>query len=192
MKHSIAQTLIVAMLSGSLGFNGLAGSLPGEVDLGQFFPTPKAVRPAELTLKRGLIGLVALFVEDQDPYAAGLLHSLRLVRMNVVPLTDQNRGDVEQRAREVLRRLEQLGWKQITTGSENNDDDVHIYVKAHGDGSLEGLVVTVRDHRKQQTVCLNLVGNIQPEELATIGRVLDLNPLSQAARSIRNGPSDDS
>ena len=47
------------------------------------------------------------------------------------------------------------------------------------DDSVEGLVVTVIDSSKKELVFVNLVGNIKPEQIATIGKRLNIDPLAK-------------
>ena len=66
----------------------------------------------------------------------------------------------------------------VTVKQANEAENVVIFVKMAADESIEGLVVTVIDSGKKEVVFVNLVGNITPQQLATIGQRLNIEPLS--------------
>jgi hypothetical protein len=185
MKPSISQTLAVAFVVSCLNLNTLAEPRPGEVDFGKFSGLGKDAKLVEISLKRSLICLAAKIVEDQEPEVAKLLRSVQMIRVNVIGLTDKNREEMEQRVSVVRGQLDKEGWERIVTAQEQNGEDVGVYVKTRGDEALEGLVVTVVDGSKKEVVFINLVGDIRPEQIATVGRALDIDPLKKAGRAIQ-------
>ena len=66
----------------------------------------------------------------------------------------------------------------VTVKESGKAEDVTVFVKMAADESIDGLVVTVIDSRKREVVFVNLVGNIKPEQLALIGKRLNIEPLS--------------
>ena len=136
-------------------------------------------------MKHSLISLAAKLVEQAEPEAAKLLRSVQLIRVNVVGLTDENRSDTEKRFREFRSQLDKQGWERIVTAQEGNGEDVGVYVKTRGDEALEGLAVTVLDAGKKEAVLINIVGDIKPEQVAAVGKALNIDALKKAGDSIK-------
>jgi Domain of unknown function (DUF4252) len=62
---------------------------------------------------------------------------------------------------------------------------VAVYVKTRGEEAIEGLVVTVLDGNKKEAVFVNLVGDIRPDQVAAVGKALNIDPLKKAGESLR-------
>lgn len=185
MKRSISQFLAVAILAGGLSLNARASASPGEVDFGKLGDPGQGGNYVEINLGRNLISLAARLVEKQKPEVGKLLRSVELIRVNIVGLTDENRSGAEKRVLGIRAQLDKQGWQRIVTVKEKGGEDVGIYIKARGDESLEGIVVTVLDGRKQEAVLINIVGDIKPEQIAAVGEALHIDPLKEAGSAIK-------
>jgi len=158
-----------------LGMNaGAAPLLPGQVDFGQFTPANGA-EFVDVNLPASLITLAAKFVEKQEPDVAKLLHGIKMVRVNVLGLTDQNRGEVEARVKAIRADLGSSGWERLVTVM-NDGQDVGVYLKMDEKSIIQGLAVVVLDGKKQ-AVFVNIVGNIRPEQLTMLAERLQIEPL---------------
>lgn len=185
MKHSITKTLAAALVVSSLNFNAVAAPRSGEVDFGKSFGLRKDAGVVEINLKRTMMCLAAMIVEDREPEAASLLRSMQLVRVNVIGLTDRNRNVIGKGLEAVRGQLSKEGWDRVVTAPEKNGEDVGVYMKTKGNEVLEGLVVMMTDGNKKKVVLVNLVGDIKPEQIATVGRALDIEPLRKVGRAIQ-------
>jgi hypothetical protein len=177
---------VVAMLAGGLALSTLAGPSPGEVDFSKFAPAGQGAKFIEINVKSTLISLAAKFVEEDEPETAQLLRAVRLVRVNVIGLNDQNRDGLLKQIQEVRAELDKAGWERIVAAQERNGEDVGIYVKTRGEEALEGFVVTVVDGRKKEAVLINVVGDIRPDQVAAVGKALSIDPLKQVGASLKN------
>jgi hypothetical protein len=59
---------------------------------------------------------------------------------------------------------------------------VGIYLKTHDNGNVQGLVVIALDGKKE-AVFVNVVGDIKPDQLSTLGDRLHIDPLKKLGRS---------
>ncbi|HAV64979.1 MAG TPA: hypothetical protein DCY13_21730, partial [Verrucomicrobiales bacterium] len=120
--------------------------------------------------------------EKSEPEVARLLRGLQAVRVNVVGLNDDNRGELKGRIESVRKQLSANGWERIVTVKEGNED-VGVFVKLRGEEAVEGVVVTVIDSDKE-AVFVNVVGDIRPEQIAKVGDSLNIEPLKKLSREI--------
>ncbi len=181
MKNLLRSTLAAAALSAALTVSSYAASAnnePGFIDMAAFMPASKG-EYVEVNLTPGLLKFVSKLAAHEDAEAAELIGSLKRIRVNVVKMDDSNRADTLAKIEAVRRQLEGAGWTQVVTVREHNDgDNVDVHVKQNADDSIEGLVVTVIDH-KGEAVFVNLVGNIRAEQLTKIADKLDIQSLNK-------------
>jgi hypothetical protein len=177
--HSILRlatvTSLFALVSAA---NGLAATDrgPGYVDFGSFAPSGEG-KFVEVDLPEGLIKFAAKFAAKDEPRAAEVLGNLKHVRVNVVELGDANRDEVKSRVQSLRHELIAQGWSQLVTVREQpKGDDVQVLAKMRGEEAIEGLVVTVISDQKE-VVLVNVVGDIKPEQIATLADRFDIEPL---------------
>ncbi len=174
LRSTIAAATIVAAFS--LPSLRAADTEAGFVDVAAFIPSAKG-EYVEVNLTPGLLKFVAKLASREDPEAAELIGSLKRVRVNVVKMDDANRADTIAKIESIRRKLEGTGWIQVVTVREHNDgDNVDVHVRQTADDVIEGLVVTVIDH-KGEAVFVNIVGSIRAEQLTKIADKLDIPSL---------------
>lgn len=149
----------------------------GYVDLGKFKPAA-GCEFVEVNIGTPMLKFASLFMGHDDPETAALIKSLKHIRINVVGTDDTNRADTAARVEKVRAELESQGWNKMITVREKGDtEDVAIYVKNGSEDTIDGVVVTVIDAQKGEAVFVNVVGNIKPEQLASLGRGLHIDHL---------------
>ena len=146
----------------------------GLIDLGKFSPTAGA-QFVEVNINSNLIAMVTNFAKKAEPEIAEVLQGLKSIKVNVLGLNDENRSDIQERIAQVRSKLDQGGWDRVVTVIDKADD-VGVYIKTKGADVVEGLVVTVMSG-KGEAVFVNIVGNIRPDRLATIGERFNIEPL---------------
>lgn len=154
--------------------------LPGQVDFGTFSPTGSG-EFVEVNVPSSLISLAVRFVEKQEPDVAKLLNGIKLVRVNVIGLTDDNRTEIEGRIKRVRNSLSGSGWEKIVTAQKDNND-VGVYLKMDAQSAIQGLALTVLEGTKH-AVFVNVVGDIRPEQLSMLGEKLNIQPLKDMGLS---------
>lgn len=153
-----------------------ANAAPGYVDFGALVPSAEG-RFVEVNLPEGLLKFAAALAAKQEPQAADVIRNLKHVRVNVIELSDANRVATVERVQAVRRELEGRGWSEIVSVREPpKGDDVRIYAKTRGEEAVEGLVVTVISGTRE-VVLVNIVGDIKPEQIATLADRFNIEPL---------------
>jgi len=183
MNTSIRSGFGLAILAAALGINAQADNTPpGFVDFGKFSAPSSGAECVEVNISGNLISIAARLTEKSEPEISDLLHGLRSVRVNVIGLTDENRADMEKRVKTIRSELDTKGWQHVVA-VQNQGEDVGVYLKTRGDEAVEGLVVTVIEGN-HEAVFVNIVGDIKPEKLATLGEKLNIEPLKKAAQAL--------
>lgn len=154
---------------------------PGEIDLGEFTPTPGA-QFVEVNINSNLIAMVTNFAKKAEPEVAQVLEGLKSVRVNVLGLTDENRADIQEKITTLRSQLEKSGWDRVVTVMDKAED-VGVYIKTKGADVVEGVVVTVLDG-KNEAVFVNIVGDIRPDRLATVGERFNIEPLKHLPKPV--------
>ncbi len=154
---------------------------PGQIDFGKF-STDSGGQLVEINLNSALINVAAQVAAKADPEAVKVLSSLKSIRVSVVGMNDKNSSELKERIDSIRKQLREGGWERVVTVQEKNDD-VGIYTKMRGNEAVEGIVITVIGGKKE-AVFINLVGDIRPEQLASIAEKLNIAPLKQVAAAI--------
>ena len=167
-----------ALIFAAAAASRAADPIPGYVDFGRIAPSAEG-KFVEVNLSEGLLKFASMFASKQEPQAAEVLRNLKLVRINVVELSDANRSQIVARVKTVRQELETSGWTQIVNVREQpKGDDVQIFAKMRGEEAIEGLVVTVIDGN-HEVVLVNIVGDIKPEQIATLAERFNIDPLKK-------------
>ncbi|HVU18976.1 MAG TPA: DUF4252 domain-containing protein [Candidatus Didemnitutus sp.] len=162
---------------------------PGFVDIGKLAPSSGG-KFVEVNLSPSMLKFAARLVAIDEPDTASLIGNLKRIRVNVVGLDDSNRAGAIEKIENVRKSLEAQGWSQMVSVRENEGgDNVDIHVKQHGDDSIDGLVITVIDH-KGEAVFVNIVGNINPDQLAKVAQKLDIEPLRKIHLKMEHAAKD--
>ncbi|HUD47143.1 MAG TPA: DUF4252 domain-containing protein [Candidatus Baltobacteraceae bacterium] len=178
MKRFISCILGTAILCAVANLTAHADQLlPGQVDFGSFSPPKGGGQFVEVNVPTVLINLASQIVAKDDPDVAKLLDGLKLVKVNVIGLDDENRPELEKRAQKLRQDLSAGGWVRVVTVQEK-DQDVSVYLKLDDKGAVQGLTAVVIDG-KDDAVFANVVGNIKPEQLAMIGEKFNIKPLEK-------------
>jgi len=183
MKPSFKSVVAAVAIGVAMSVAAIAETTPpGFVDFGKLTPTADGGEFVEVKLSRGLIQMASKFTRKHEPDVADLLKNLESVRVNVVPLGDDNRGETEKKAESIRTELEGKGWEQIVSVREKNQN-VAVLLKTRDSETVEGVVVTVIEGGNQ-AIFLNVVGNVKLEDIARLGEKLNLEPLRQVGEAI--------
>lgn len=153
---------------------------PGYVDMAfveRWIDTEASI---EVNIRGALLRLVASASEAEDPELARLLRRLKAIQVRGYPLhgtTDYRAA--EDHAARLADRLRQRDWDTVLSIRETGER-VDMYVKA-GDEAIAGLVVFVVDAHDGESVFINIVGEIDPEEIGRIGRKFNIGSLDGVA-----------
>lgn len=183
MKPSFKSVVAAVAIGVAMSVAAIAETTPpGFVDFGKLTPTAAGGEFVEVKLSRGLIQMASKFTRKHEPDVADLLKNLESVRVNVVPLGDDNRGETEKKAESIRTELEGKGWEQIVSVREKNQN-VAVLLKTRNAETVEGVVVTVIEGGKQ-AIFVNVVGDVKLEDISRLGEKLNLEPLRQVGDAI--------
>ena len=128
-----------------------------------------------VNVKGALLDLVAEASRYEDPDLADLLRKLKSVQVRGYDMSWTDFDEVQGRIKVLARRLEAQGWDTIIRVRED-DEDINIHVRVD-DGAIAGMVVMVVAPGDDETVFVNIVGEIDPEQIGRLGRKFDIEPL---------------
>jgi hypothetical protein len=187
--NSIRSLCLVSGLSVLLAATAFAAETDaGYVDVGQFLPASNG-KFVEVNLSSGLLRFAAKLACRHDPETAALIGNLKSIRVNVVGMDDSNRPATVAKIEAARRLLEAKGWTQIVTVQDNEEgDNVNVHILKHNDDAIDGLVVTVIDH-KGEAVFVNIVGNITAEQLGEVADKFDIDPLKRVHVKLETKPA---
>jgi len=147
----------------------LLKDLPGYVDFGQLneiFGEPSV----EIAVGQSLLGMVSAFSASDDPETAALFKRLKGVRVNVFKTNGLATGALDH-VKSVSSRLGKLGWEPVVKVN-SDDEQVRIFMKING-GAVEG--ITVMAVEEDEAVFINVIGSLNPAELAKVMNNFDVD-----------------
>ena len=151
---------------------------PGYIDLALVESWFDEEAKIEINIKGTLLELVAEASRYEDPDLANLLTKLQAIQVRGFDVTAGQFGSVSDRMRSLARRLEDGGWETVVRVREE-DEHVHMFTRIR-DGAVAGMMVMVFDETDAESIFVNVVGEISPEEIGRIGQRFNIDPLSRA------------
>lgn len=175
MKN-LSKLCSVLALSSAILVSSVAAAAPGYVDFGSFEPSD-GHEFVEVNLDRSMLKIASIFAEKQDAEIARLIGGIERLRVNVVGFDDSSRGETLDRVERIRAQLTGDDWKRVVTVQEKSaGDNVAVFVKLSAQDIIQGVVVTVMG-RDNEAVLVNIVGEIDPVQIAALGERLDIAPL---------------
>jgi hypothetical protein len=186
MKKLIRSLLAVGTFCGALTLTRAEEA--GYVDWGKLTPNGDS-QFVEVNIKSNLIAMVASLAAKAEPEVTDFIMGLKHIRVNVLGLTKENRKEMTTRISDLREKLDKTGWERIVTAIEKNQD-VGIFLKMKDAKAVEGLCVTVVEGN--QVVLVNIIGDIRPEKLSTVGERFNIEPLKHIpSRPAKQKSADD-
>ena len=149
---------------------------PGYIDFnemeGRFMVEPDF----QVNIKGQLLKLVAEASREDDPEFADLLLRLRAIQVRSFPMRRAHIRAMEMHSESIGRELEADGWDTVVR-LRDYGQYVDVYALENPDFIL-GLMMMVVDSEENETVLINIVGDIAADELGRIGSKFDIAPLS--------------
>ena len=175
-KRMICCGLAMLVVAGAAWAQDPIEDDPGYVNLDEFTGWFDEEPSIIVNIKGALLALVAEASRYEDPDLADLLHKLRSVQVRGFDLDWASYDDVKQRTNAFAKRLEARGWDTVVRVRQRGDEHVHIHARV-SEGAIAGMMVMVVSPDEDETVFLNIVGEIDPQQIGRIGRKFDIEPL---------------
>ena len=154
-------------------------SLPGYVDFNEVSGWFDAPANIEVNLRGTLLDLISSSTEDSE--FSQLMSGLQAIQARGYPMPSGTENEVMAHVQELSSQLESDGWERVVS-IRDEGETLYIYAKPDGD-SIAGLTVMMADPSERETMFVNIVGSIRPEEIGKIGRGLDIEPLQNVDTS---------
>jgi hypothetical protein len=138
----------------------------------------------EVDIRGPLVDLVAEAARSSDPAFAGIMGNVTAIQVRGYPLPADRTDDIRTRTQQLASSLEESGWTRVIFVREQ-DEEVSIYLR-EADGRVAGLTL-LSTKPGDKSVVVNIVGSLSPDQIAALGRGLNLSSLEQVDVS-RNTP----
>jgi len=156
----------------------------GYVDLSGVDSWFDAEAATEVDIRGPLVDLVAEAAKSSDPAFAGIMGNVTAIQVRGYPLPADRTSNVRARTEQLASSLEESGWTRVIFVREQ-DEEVSIYLR-EADGRVAGLTL-LSTKPGDKSVFVNIVGSLSPDQIAALGRGLNLSALEQVDVS-RNTP----
>ncbi len=149
---------------------------PGYVDLDAMEEWFGAEPFLFVSVKGVLLNLVAEASSLEDPDLADLLRKLKAVQVRGYKDMGEDLRAVRGRASAFTRDLERKGWEPAVR-VRDEDEQVELLMKADGN-AIAGLMIVVASD-EDEMIFVNIVGDIEPSQIARLGRKFDIDELER-------------
>lgn len=175
--------IIVAITALSLGWSGILSARqdtlldhPGFVDFSELDRIAGSEPNVEVSLKEPLLNLITNILRNNDEMAAQFISTLTRVNVRVFDSSRIDTALMASTMSSIAQRLDASGWDRVVRVREGSDHvDVYFRLSDASD-MIQGIAIMVTE--PDETVLVNIVGNISPEDISAIGARFDIDELS--------------
>ena len=129
-----------------------------------------------VSVKGVLLELVAEASAIEDPDLADLLRRLKAVQVRGYKSSGVDMKAMRSRASSFTRDLEKKGWEPAVR-VRDEEEQVDLLMRSNGN-AIAGLMIVVANGDKE-AVFVNIVGDIDPSQVARLGRKFDIKELER-------------
>lgn len=149
---------------------------PGYIDFSELMAIAGDEPSVEVNLKEPLLNLITNILRNNDEEAAQFISTLRRVNVRVFDSSRIDRGRMVDTMSAIAGQLDAENWERVVRVREGSDH-VDVYFRLSEDAQLiHGITILVAE--PGDTVLVNIVGDISPGDLSTIGTHFDIEELS--------------
>ena len=174
MKRLLMSKFVIGLFCALLALPAMAQEdelkdLPGYVDFGDLSAT---YGEPKITINLGgtMLSFVGMMSSSESPETSEMISKLKGIRVQIYEL-DEGVDAARDQFSETRSNLKSSGWEPIVQVNED-DEQVLVYMKAI-DGHMEGMTVMVVD--EEEAVFVNVIGQLNPAELAQVMDKFDVN-----------------
>ncbi len=129
-----------------------------------------------VSVKGVLLNLVAEASSIEDPDLADLLRKLKAVQVRGYKNDGVDLKAIRGRASAFTRDLERKGW-EAAVRVRDKGEQVELLMRSDGEAIAGLMIVVAKDD--DEMVFVNIVGDIEPSQIARLGRKFDIDELER-------------
>lgn len=129
-----------------------------------------------VSVKGVLLNLVAEASAIEDPDLADLLRKVKAVQVRGFKSGHVDKGELASNASRFVKDLERKGW-EAAVRVRDEEEHVDLLLRSRG-SSIAGLMIVVANE-EDEAVFVNIVGDIDPSQVARLGRKFDIDELDR-------------
>ena len=149
---------------------------PGYIDFGDVSAFENEDEFVEVIINERLLRMVSKLSKHEDEELANLISGLKLIKVNVLNLTKDNKKLVDDKIKSVEKQLKSKNWERIVTAKSKGDKAL-VYIKADKDDNIVGLAVTANEE-SGSVAFVNIVGKIDLESIGRLSEKFDIPSLN--------------
>ncbi len=149
---------------------------PGFVDFSRLSGLGGAEPTVQISLKTPLLNMVTNLLKQEDEQAADFVSKLMRVNVSVFESDALDVDEIADSMAVLARDLDAQGWERVVRIREE-EDHVDIYFRLSTDADLI-YGVAIMAASDDETVLVNIVGDISVEDLGALARRFDIDELS--------------
>jgi hypothetical protein len=149
---------------------------PGYVDFAEIDAWFKDAPSTEVEIQGPLVDLVAEAAASSDPNFSRIMGDVTVIQVRGFPLRTSRAASVTSKMNDFAASLADDGWRRVIFVREN-DEQVSVYIREVDDRIAGITLLSLRP--EEETVFVNVVGSLTPDQVALLGRGLNLSSLEQ-------------
>ena len=147
---------------------------PGYVNFAQIDRWFDAEAEVEIDIRGSLLRMVAAASRSEDPELAVMLGRMRAIQVRTYRLAPGLRTEARALSADLARSLKAQGWEGVVRVRKAGEENVDIFLRTNGD-RVSGLMLMVVSPEDGESVFINIVGEVDPEQIGRIGRRFNVN-----------------
>lgn len=149
---------------------------PGYVDFSEVDAWFEDAPSTEVDIQGPLVDLVAEAAASSDPNFSQIMGDVTAIQVRGFPLSPSRASSVTTKMDAFAASLADDGWRRVIFVREN-DEQVSVYIREVDDRIAGITLLSLRP--EEETVFVNVVGSLTPDQVALLGRGLNLSSLEQ-------------
>ncbi len=165
----LALTFALLVLPAGLSSAQRIENLPGYFDFDELERIVGAETTLEVNFKGAILRMAAEAARIEDDTLADMLLKLKGIQVRGYTLDRDARKALENRIGPLFRQMTDGGWERVVR-VRNDGEFVEMLIRDTTGERVEGLIVFVIGGGENETVFVNIVGEIDPEDIGRLGR----------------------
>ena len=149
---------------------------PGYVDFSTLSAIAGDEPNVEVSLKAPLLNLITNILKNNDEQAANFISTLLSVNVRVFESSMLDTDRIAETMSEIAANLDAQDWERVVRVRDNSEHvDVYFRLSDNAD-VIYGIAIMIVE--SNETVMINIVGDISPDDISAIGTRFDIDELS--------------